>query len=241
MWGYACCEESPGDGVEQVQNSSSKGSLADLPAAEKTVLRVAPRVRVSETHEYSALLLQPSDPLCCSLLICCLPQMFARGSESHVYSALLLQQAYTARIQELDAKVPGMARKTQAMQRRLTQQINQLLSGANLANVVYSEAVPCRYAQRAVQCAVQCVHLHADSSLMCLYSINCLQTHPVRSRGLCSLLLHQSAATTKVPLCKPVAAAWLGVACSVSQLTPVLFAMSPTMTYVLHVLCAGTA
>jgi hypothetical protein len=71
-------------------------------------------------------------------------QMFARGSESHMYSALLLQQAYAARVQELDSKVANMPRKTAAMQRRLTQQINQLLSGANLANVIYSEAVPCR-------------------------------------------------------------------------------------------------
>jgi hypothetical protein len=72
------------------------------------------------------------------------PQMFARGSEGHVYSALLLQQAYSARIQELDGKVAAMPRKTQAMQRRLTKQINELISGANVANAIYSEAVPCR-------------------------------------------------------------------------------------------------
>lgn len=72
-------------------------------------------------------------------------QVFARGSESHVYSALLLLQAYTARVQELDKKVATMGRKTAAMQRRLTQQINQLLAGAELANYIYSEAVPCRW------------------------------------------------------------------------------------------------
>lgn len=70
--------------------------------------------------------------------------MFARGSESHVYSAMLLQQAYATAIQELDKKVANMPRKTAAMQRRLTQQINELLSGAELANYIYSEAVPCR-------------------------------------------------------------------------------------------------
>lgn len=71
-------------------------------------------------------------------------QMFARGSEGHVYTSLLLQQAYAQRVQELDKKVANMPRKTASMQRRLTQQINELLSGANLANMVYSEAVPCR-------------------------------------------------------------------------------------------------
>jgi hypothetical protein len=79
------------------------------------------------------------------LLYCwCRVQMFARGSEGHMYTALLLQQAYAARVQELDSKVANMPRKTAAMQRRLTQKINELLSGANLANVIYSEAVPCR-------------------------------------------------------------------------------------------------
>lgn len=62
-----------------------------------------------------------------------------------MYTSLLLQQAYAQRVQELDKKVANMPRKTAAMQRRLTQQINELLSGANLANMVYSEAVPCRW------------------------------------------------------------------------------------------------
>jgi hypothetical protein len=70
--------------------------------------------------------------------------VFARGTESHVYSALLLQQAYASRIQEMDKKVASMGRSTAAMQRRLTQQINELLAGAELANFIYSEAVPCR-------------------------------------------------------------------------------------------------
>jgi hypothetical protein len=38
-----------------------------------------------------------------------------------------------------------MPRKTAAMQRRLTSRINELLSGANIANAIYSEAVPCRW------------------------------------------------------------------------------------------------
>jgi hypothetical protein len=110
-------------------------------------------VRGSDGHVYSALLLQQSTPPATHTLFSLIfnlsslflhLQMFARGSEGHVYSALLLQQAYSARIQELDGKVAAMPRKTQAMQRRLTQQINELISGANVANAIYSEAVPCR-------------------------------------------------------------------------------------------------
>jgi len=70
--------------------------------------------------------------------------MFARGSEGHVYSALLLQQAYAARIQDMERQAANAPRKTVAMQRRLTAQINKLLGEARVAELVYVEAVPCR-------------------------------------------------------------------------------------------------
>lgn len=70
--------------------------------------------------------------------------MFLRGTDGHVYSALLLNEAYMARGQALAKAAEGMKRKTAASQRRLTNQINEVLGQGKLAGYLYAEAVACR-------------------------------------------------------------------------------------------------
>jgi outer membrane murein-binding lipoprotein Lpp len=72
------------------------------------------------------------------------PQIFARGSESHLYTSLILHQGCTSRAEAMVGQVQGMARKTQARQRRLAAEMQQLAAAGEAASYAYAEAISCR-------------------------------------------------------------------------------------------------